>query len=62
LKTAPIIAVTPEQEEVPVAKVIQTSPLVAENELPRTASLVPLMVLLSLASVGFAFVLKRIAG
>jgi hypothetical protein len=62
LKTAPIIAITPEQEEVPVAKVIQTSPLVAENELPQTASLVPLLMLLGVASVGFAFVLKRIAG
>lgn len=62
LKTAPIVAVTPEQEEVPVAQVIQTAPLVAENELPRTASLVPLMMLLGVASVGFAFVLKRIAG
>jgi hypothetical protein len=62
LKTAPIVAITPEQEEVPVAQVIQTAPLVAENELPRTASLVPLMMLLGVASVGFAFVLKRIAG
>jgi hypothetical protein len=62
LKTAPIIAITPEQEEVPVAKVIQTAPLVAENELPRTASLLPLIVLLGAASLGFAFVLKRIAG
>ena len=62
LKTAPIIAITPEQEEVPVAKVIQTAPLVAENELPRTASLLPLIALLGAASLGFAFVLKRIAG
>ncbi len=62
LKTAPIIAVTPEQKEVPVAEVIQTAPLVAENELPRTASLIPLIVMLGLASLGFAFVLKRIAG
>jgi hypothetical protein len=62
LKTAPIIAITPEQKEVPVAEVIQTSPLVAENELPRTASLLPLIALLGAASLGFAFVLKRIAG
>jgi hypothetical protein len=65
LRTAPIIAITPEQEEVPVAKVIQTAPLVAENraaELPRTASLLPLIALLGAASLGFAFVLKRIAG
>jgi hypothetical protein len=62
LKTAPIIAITPEQKEVPVAEVIQTSPLVVENELPRTASLLPLIALLGTASLGFAFVLKRIAG
>jgi hypothetical protein len=65
LRTAPIIAITPEQEEVPVAKVIQTAPLVAKNEateLPRTASLLPLIALLGAASLGFAFVLKRIAG
>jgi hypothetical protein len=62
LKTAPIIAITPEQKEVPVAEVIQTSPLVAKNELPRTASLLPLIALLGAASLGFAFVLKRIAG
>jgi len=72
LKTAPIIAITPEQKEVPVARVIQTSPLVAENrapaalaqttQLPKTGSLLPLMALLGVASLGFAFVLKRIAG
>jgi hypothetical protein len=65
LKTAPIIAITPEKEEVPVAKVIQTAPLVADYksaELPRTASSVPLIVLLGAASLGFAFVLRRIAG
>jgi hypothetical protein len=76
LKTVPIIAITPEQKEVPVATVIQTAPLVAENttapapyaqapqtkQLPKTASLLPLVALLGLASLGFAFVLKRIAG
>jgi len=74
LKTAPIIAITPEQKEVPVATVIQTAPLIAENrapaalsqtlpaELPKTASLLPLMALLGVASLGLALVLKRIAG
>jgi len=76
LKTTPIIAVTPEQKEVPVATVIQTRPLVAENttapapyaeaaqtkELPKTGSVVPLMALLGVAALGFAFVLKLIAG
>jgi LPXTG-motif cell wall-anchored protein len=71
LRTAQIIAVTPEQKEVPVAEVIQTSPLVAENrateqlapitQLPKTASQLPLLALLGIASLGFAFVLKRIA-
>jgi LPXTG-motif cell wall-anchored protein len=75
LKTAPIIAVTPEQKEVPVATVIQTAPLVAENttapapftqapqpqQLPKTGSLLPLVVLLGVASLGFAFLLKRSA-
>ena len=75
LKTAPLVAITPEQREVPVAEVVQipvTPVLVAQNrtpeplaqtqQLPRTASLLPLMALLGVASLGFAFVLKRIAG
>lgn len=72
LKTAPIVAITPAQKQVPVAKVIQTSPLVAENrapatladtkQLPKTAGMLPLMALLGVTSLGFAFVLKRIAG
>ena len=60
LKTAPIIAVTPEEKEVPVATVIQTTPLervttVASNEprqLPKTASTLPLLILFGLASIG----------
>jgi len=78
LKTARIIAITPDQKEVPVDTAIQTAPLVAENrapaalsqtptqtqaaQLPKTASLLPLMALLGVASLGFALVLKRIAG
>jgi hypothetical protein len=71
LKTAPIVAVTPEQTEVPVTEAIETTPpaaqtttpLVAQNtaSLPKTAGLVPLIALLGLASLGFAFVLKRFA-
>ena len=70
LKTVPIVAVTPEQKEVPVAEVIATSPpaakettpLVAQNtSLPKTASSLPLIALLGIASLGFAFVLKRFA-
>lgn len=78
LRTTPIIAVTPEQKEVPVAEAIQTLPLVTENttsptpfaqaaetqtqQLPKTASTLPLIALLGVASLGFAFVLKLIAG
>jgi hypothetical protein len=72
LKEAPIVAITPEKKEVPVAEVIETAPpvLVAQNTasaelpatLPKTASELPLIALLAFASVGFAFVLKRIAG
>jgi hypothetical protein len=69
LKTAPIVAVTPEQKEVPVEEVIatappaeETAPLVAQNtSLPKTASSLPLIALLGIASLGFAFVLKRFA-
>jgi hypothetical protein len=74
LKAAPVIAITPEQKEVPVAEVVQipTTPvLVAENrtpapvtqnlQLPKTASMLPLIVLLSAGALGVAFILKLIA-
>jgi hypothetical protein len=73
LKAAPLVAVTPEQEEVPVAEVIQTSPPVAARaaepatqvaqaqELPKTASLIPLVTMLSLVSLGLAFAIRRFA-
>jgi hypothetical protein len=63
LKTTPIVAVTPEQKEVPVAAVIATTPPAAEvaqnTSLPKTASLVPLIGLLGLASLGCAFAVRR---
>ena len=76
LKTAPIVAVTPDQKEVPVAEVIETAPPAAQTvetapvadnttpaaapaALPKTASTVPLIALLGLASLGVAFTLKR---
>jgi hypothetical protein len=77
LKTAPLVAITPERREVPVAEVVQTPTapvLVAVNrapeplpqtqvqQLPQTASMLPLMALLGAGALGFAFVLKRIAG
>lgn len=72
LKTAPIVAITPEAKEEPVAQAIQINPEVAEvtpapapatvaatPELPKTASPIPLIALLGLASIGVAFTLKR---
>lgn len=77
LKTASIIAVTPDQKEVPVEEAIQTTPPAATatpvavqkdsapvaetQQLPKTASTVPLIALLGLASLGVAFTLKRLA-
>ena len=67
LKTAPIIAVTPEQREVPVAAAIQTTPLtnasssvqqetgLQARQLPSTAGVLPLIVLLGFASIAAAF-------
>jgi hypothetical protein len=53
LKTAPLVAITPERREAPIAQVIQTTP-VAEGQqarlLPRTASSVPLIALFGFLS------------
>jgi hypothetical protein len=70
LKSAPLVAITPEQKEVSLGEVVETPVLVAENrspeplpqQLPKTASTLPLMALLSAGALGFALVLKRIAG
>ena len=72
LKTAPIVAVTPQQEELPIAQAIQTAPPaakemipapVAETEqLPKTGSRFPLLALVGFASLGVAFLLRRIVG
>jgi hypothetical protein len=69
LDTVAIVAVTPEQTEVPVTEVIQTTapvaqdpaPTVATAALPKTASSVPLIALLGLASLGAALAVKRLA-
>jgi len=77
LKTAPIVAVTPEQKETAVTAAIQTTPLdhaatdsssmagmtgsssMADasgvTQLPKTASTLPLTVLLGLGAIGIAF-------
>jgi len=72
LKAVPLVAETPDQRELPLDQVIQTAPLVAQNtapasvtgssqQLPKTASSLPLIALLGMASLGVAFVLKRFA-
>ncbi|HXD74885.1 MAG TPA: hypothetical protein VN628_14150 [Vicinamibacterales bacterium] len=62
LATAPIVAITPDKKEVPVAAAIQTTPVepvatVASSEpaqLPKTASMLPLLVLFGVALLGLA--------
>jgi hypothetical protein len=69
LKTVPLIAVTPAQEEVPVEQAIAVNPETPEaaapvevaQALPKTASSVPLIALLGLASLVSAFAVKRFA-
>lgn len=75
LKTAPIVAVTPDEKEVPVTAAIQTTPVavaavprnentLARNEpaqLPKTASTLPLFIAMGIAAVGLAFGLRAIA-
>jgi hypothetical protein len=70
IKTAPIVAVTPDQKEVEVTTVIQTTPAVAAvetpapvavketEELPQTASSMPLLALLGGLSISLALGLK----
>ncbi len=71
LKTVPLVAATPSQKEEPIAEAIQTTPLpektapappvVAEaKQLPTTASVVPLVGLLGLVSIGLAFGLRAL--
>lgn len=75
LKTAPVVAITPERKEVALAEVVQTpapavlvaqnrapEPLAQARQLPKTASMLPLMALFGVGALGFAFVLKQIAG
>jgi hypothetical protein len=68
LKTVPLVAITPEKKEEPVTEAIRVLPLrnpekstpVAE-ELPKTASSIPLIGLLGLAFSGLALGLKLLA-
>jgi hypothetical protein len=73
IKTVPIVAVTPDQKEVEVTTVIQTTPpetaaatqepveaapIAETKELPKTASSMPLIALLGGLSISFALGLK----
>jgi hypothetical protein len=72
MKTVPIVAVTPEQKEVEVTTVIQTTPPVAAvqtpapvavketQELPQTASSMPLLALLGGLAISLALGLKLV--
>ena len=73
MKTVPIVAVTPEQKEVEVTTVIQTTPPVAAvqtpapaaavketEELPQTASSMPMLALLGGLAISLALGLKLV--
>lgn len=54
LRTAPLVAVTPERREAPLSQVIQTTPMPESQQarqLPRTASYMPLIMLLAFCSI-----------
>ena len=63
LVTAPIVAVTPDEKEVPVTAAIQTKPVepvatIARNEpaqLPKTATTLPFFIAIAIASLALAF-------
>ena len=68
LKTVPLIAVTPEQKEEPIAEAIQTTPaaktaepVAVAQELPKTASPTPLIALLGVLSLAIGLGIRRFA-
>jgi hypothetical protein len=72
LQTVPLVAITPEKKEEPVTEAIQVLPfhhpknltpasVTVAKELPKTASSIPLLGLLSVAFIGLAFGLKLLA-
>lgn len=68
LATVPLIAITPEKKEKPIAEAIQTAPLqaapapvTAAEELPKTGSSIPLIGVLSAISIAAAFGLRLLA-
>jgi LPXTG-motif cell wall-anchored protein len=66
IRTVPIVAVTPDEKEVEVDTVIQTTPPVTPapaaetEELPQTGSVMPLLALLGAAFIGLALGLKLV--
>ena len=72
LKTVPLVAITPDKKEEPVTEAIQvlplqhpeektSAPVTVAKELPKTATPIPLIGVLSLISIGLAFGLKLLA-
>jgi len=71
LQEAPVIAITPEREEVEIAQAVEAPPIAAPApvaaaepapaELPKTASSIPLLALLGLSSLGLAGAFRWIA-
>jgi hypothetical protein len=65
MKTVPIVAVTPDEKEVAISTVIETTPPVEvaqvteRKQLPKTASYVPLIALFGVAFIALGFGLKR---
>lgn len=60
--TVPLVAVTPEAKEVPVAQAIETTPSrEVAQQLPKTASSMPLIALCGLAAMGLAIGLRLAA-
>ncbi|MGB0009435.1 MAG: hypothetical protein WBP97_20235, partial [Candidatus Sulfotelmatobacter sp.] len=64
-KQVPVKAVTPSGEEIEIAEVVVSQPLIAQgatgNSLPKTASLVPLWGLLGMLSLVASFVLRLVS-
>lgn len=65
MKSVPLVAVTPEQKTEPVEQAIEMQPPAEQKEvaeeLPKTASEMPLIALLGLVGVAVGFGLKRLA-
>ena len=68
LETVPLVAVTPQAKEEPLAEAFETTaptsqaPLVAENTLPKTASPLPLITLIGFISITMGLGVKLLLG